>query len=105
MQACPETKARALPCLVGAIDRAGPFGGADGGEGGGGGGGGGGRGGEGNEQLRRQRASAEGGAEVEGRGADADILPEENSVVMSAERGLCRLVQASGAAAAGTAAG
>lgn len=102
VQARPETKARALPWLAPAIERAGPVGGADGGgqRGGGGALGGG--------EPGRQHAAAEGGGVVlveAGRGRDDNNGQEEGEdAVMLGERGLCRLVQASAAAAAGTAA-
>lgn len=96
VHASPDTKARALPWLASAIERAGPFGGADGG------------GDEGGEVGGRETPNAEGGgggAEAEGGRGDEEAHAQECSAVMLGERGLCRLVQASGAAAAGTAIG
>eukprot|EP00752_Nemacystus_decipiens_P010328 g9200.t1 len=86
VQASSETKARALPWLAPAIERAGPFGGADGGEG--------------VEWGREGPNAAEegGGVEAEGGQGDSNVV-EEGDAVMLGERGLCRLVQASGAAA------
>lgn len=96
MQASPETKARALPWLASAIETAGPFGGADGGEGV--------QGGEGGRREEPIDTAAKGGgAEAEGGRGDNEILEDEDNGVMLGERGLCRLVQASGAAAAGAA--
>lgn len=95
MQASPETKARALPWLAAAIERAGPFGGADGREG---------VQEDGAGRCGGLNAVAEsGGAEAEGVRGGNGVLEEEVNEVMLGERGLCRLVQASGAAAAGTA--
>lgn len=105
VQASPETKARALPWLTPAVERAGPFGGADGGGIG-----------EGTgvvEDSSRKHAAGE-GKEASGAVETACRVGgasshkgrregEDDDEVMRGERGLCRLVQASTAAAAGTA--
>ncbi|CAM9664192.1 unnamed protein product [Scytosiphon promiscuus] len=102
IQADPETKARALPWLVPAVKRAGPFGGADGG---------------GTEEgtvvagnAARKHAAGRSGetselVETTGEDCGSDNYEGrsvEDDKLMRGERGLCRLVQASTAAAAGT---
>lgn len=74
MQASSETKSRALPWLAPAIERAGPFGGA----------------GESEFSAITTRSQ---GRELDGGGAG------DNTGDLMSERGLCRLVQATSAAA------
>eukprot|EP00903_Cladosiphon_okamuranus_P010367 g9808.t1 len=93
VQASPDAKARALPWLASAIERAGPFGGADGGGGG-----------HGAVRWEGPYAAAEGcGLEFEGGRGDSEMQTEKGCAGLLGERALCRLVQALGAAAAGTA--
>lgn len=101
VQADPETKARVLPWLAPAVERAGPFGGADGG------------GGEDTTSMgdtTRKRAAGKCGEGSEVVGTAGGLCSteidkgsnKEEDELMRGERGLCRLVQASTAAAAGT---
>ncbi|CAN0496534.1 unnamed protein product, partial [Ectocarpus sp. 8 AP-2014] len=99
VQASPERKARALPWLAPAVERAGPFAGADGADD------------AGIDKPCQPSSTAEGRgtatAELRNSGGEVNGIgqqDEEDDAVIVGERGLCRLVQASAAAAAGTAA-
>ncbi|CAM9853492.1 unnamed protein product, partial [Ectocarpus fasciculatus] len=99
VQASPERKARALPWLAPAVERAGPFAGADGADE------------AGIEKPGQTSCTAEGRGTAAGdlrkRGGEVNGTrqeEEEDDAVIMGERGLCRLVQASAASAAGTAA-
>ncbi|CAN0518778.1 unnamed protein product, partial [Ectocarpus sp. 8 AP-2014] len=99
VQASPERKARALPWLAPAVERAGPFAGADGADE------------AGIDKPCQPSSTAEGrgtaSAELRNSGGEVNGIAqqeEEDDEVIVGERGLCRLVQASAAAAAGTAA-
>ncbi|CAM9972358.1 unnamed protein product [Ectocarpus sp. 12 AP-2014] len=99
MQASPERKARALPWLAPAVERAGPFAGADGADE------------AGIDKPCQPSSTAEGRGpatvELRKRGGEVNGIEQkdgEDDAVIVGERGLCRLVQASAVAAAGTAA-